>query len=102
MPAFETQRYQSSTVPRTKAELINGLDLGEIFTFRYHDWPKGHGPTDYSAWRTATVPYQVSLEYIYFFPGTFHKINIFFQVKWQPDYEPYMVYILNLNIFEYI
>lgn len=33
-------------------------------------WPKGHAPTDYAKWRTATVPYRVS---------------------WQPDFEPYVV-----------
>lgn len=33
-------------------------------------WPKGHAPTDYAKWRTATVPYRVA---------------------WQPDFEPYVV-----------
>lgn len=37
---------------------------------RYHVWPKGHAPTDYAKWRTATVPYRVA---------------------WQPDFEPYVV-----------
>ena len=58
VPAFESLRYQAS-VPRTKAELMAGLDQGDLFTFRYHDWPKGHKPTNYAAWRTATKPYKV-------------------------------------------
>lgn len=33
-------------------------------------WPKGHAPTDYAKWRTATVSYRVA---------------------WQPDFEPYIV-----------
>lgn len=33
-------------------------------------WPKGHAPTDYAKWRTATVSYRVA---------------------WQPDFEPYVV-----------
>lgn len=33
-------------------------------------WPKGHAPTDYAKWRTATTPYRVD---------------------WEPDFEPYVV-----------
>lgn len=33
VPAFETQRYRLS-FPRSKAELLNRLDMGELFTFR--------------------------------------------------------------------
>lgn len=44
--------------------------LISISPHRYHVWPKGHAPTDYAKWRTATVPYRVA---------------------WQPDFEPYVV-----------
>lgn len=33
-------------------------------------WPKGHAPTDYAKWRTATTAYRVD---------------------WEPDFEPYVV-----------
>ncbi|XP_043233397.1 LARGE xylosyl- and glucuronyltransferase 1-like isoform X2 [Amphibalanus amphitrite] len=69
VPAFETQRYRL-TFPESKAELLNMLDMGDLFTFRYHVWAKGHAPTDFGKWRTATTPYTV---------------------KWESDFEPYVV-----------
>nr|XP_042705144.1 LARGE xylosyl- and glucuronyltransferase 2 isoform X5 [Chrysemys picta bellii] len=69
VPAFETLRYRLA-FPKSKAELLSMLDMGSLYTFRYHVWPKGHAPTDYAKWRTATVPYRV---------------------EWQPDFEPYVV-----------
>ncbi|XP_037086454.1 LARGE xylosyl- and glucuronyltransferase 1-like [Pollicipes pollicipes] len=69
VPAFETQRYRLS-FPGSKAELLSMLDMGDLFTFRYHVWSKGHAPTDYGKWRTATTPYPV---------------------KWEADFEPYVV-----------
>lgn len=59
VPAFETQRYKSSQFPSTKAELVKKLDLGEIFTFRFHDWPAGHAGTNFVKWRTSTTPYNI-------------------------------------------
>ena len=70
VPAFETQRYKSSHFPTTKAELVKKLDLGEIFTFRYHDWPAGHSATNFVKWRSSTTPYTV---------------------RWKRDFEPYIV-----------
>ncbi|XP_027743193.1 LARGE xylosyl- and glucuronyltransferase 2 isoform X2 [Empidonax traillii] len=69
VPAFETLHYRL-TFPKSKAELLSMLDMGSLYTFRYHVWPKGHAPTDYAKWRTATTPYRVA---------------------WQPDFEPYVV-----------
>ncbi|XP_062973528.1 xylosyl- and glucuronyltransferase LARGE2 isoform X2 [Elgaria multicarinata webbii] len=69
VPAFETLHYRL-TFPKSKAELLSMLDMGSLYTFRYHVWPQGHAPTDYAKWRTATVPYQV---------------------EWQPHFEPYVV-----------
>ncbi|XP_075738255.1 xylosyl- and glucuronyltransferase LARGE2s isoform X2 [Rhipicephalus microplus] len=69
VPAFETQRYRLS-FPKTKAELLSMLDMGTLFTFRYHVWQKGHAPTNYAKWRTATTPYLVN---------------------WEPNFEPYVV-----------
>lgn len=69
VPAFETLHYRL-TFPKSKAELLTMLDMGSLYTFRYHVWPQGHAPTDYAKWRTATVPYQVD---------------------WQPHFEPYVV-----------
>ncbi|XP_060903500.1 xylosyl- and glucuronyltransferase LARGE2s [Labrus mixtus] len=67
--AFETLRYRLS-YPKSKAELLSMLDMGTLYTFRYHVWPKGHAPTNYAKWRTATTPYKV---------------------EWEPDFEPYVV-----------
>lgn len=69
VPAFETLRYRLS-FPKSKAELLSMLDIGTLYTFRYHVWPKGHAPTNYAKWRTATTPYKV---------------------EWESDFEPYVV-----------
>ncbi|XP_046458581.1 LARGE xylosyl- and glucuronyltransferase 2-like [Daphnia pulex] len=69
VPAFESQRYQTK-VPRTKAEVIAALDMGDLLTFRYHDWALGHAATNFPMWRTATIPYKI---------------------KWEPNFEPYVV-----------
>lgn len=69
VPAFETLRYRLS-FPKSKAELLSMLDMGSLYTFRYHVWTKGHAPTNYAKWRTATTPYKVD---------------------WEPDFEPYVV-----------
>ncbi|XP_077902251.1 xylosyl- and glucuronyltransferase LARGE2 isoform X4 [Ictidomys tridecemlineatus] len=69
VPAFETLRYRF-TFPSSKAELLALLDSGLLYTFRYHEWPQGHAPTDYARWREAQAPYRV---------------------QWAADYEPYVV-----------
>ncbi|XP_066107463.1 xylosyl- and glucuronyltransferase LARGE2 isoform X2 [Saccopteryx bilineata] len=69
VPAFETLRYHFS-FPSSKAELLALLDAGSLYTFRYHEWPRGHAPTDYARWREAQAPYRV---------------------QWAADYEPYVV-----------
>ncbi|XP_073514952.1 xylosyl- and glucuronyltransferase LARGE2 isoform X2 [Phyllobates terribilis] len=69
VPAFETLRYRLS-FPKSKAELLSMLDMGALYTFRYHVWEKGHAPTNYAKWRTATTSYRVD---------------------WAPNFEPYLV-----------
>ncbi|XP_015101609.1 xylosyl- and glucuronyltransferase LARGE2 isoform X2 [Vicugna pacos] len=69
VPAFETLHYRFS-FPTSKAELLALLDAGSLHTFRYHEWPRGHAPTDYAHWREAQEPYRV---------------------QWAADYEPYVV-----------
>nr|XP_040029292.1 LARGE xylosyl- and glucuronyltransferase 1 isoform X4 [Gasterosteus aculeatus aculeatus] len=69
VPAFETLRYRLS-YPKSKAELLSQLDMGTLFTFRYHVWTKGHAPTNFAKWRTATTPYRV---------------------QWEADFEPYVM-----------
>ncbi|XP_069327375.1 xylosyl- and glucuronyltransferase LARGE2 [Eulemur rufifrons] len=69
VPAFETLHYRFS-FPTSKAELLALLDAGALHTFRYHEWPQGHAPTDYTRWREAEAPYRV---------------------QWAADYEPYVV-----------
>jgi glycosyltransferase-like protein LARGE len=60
VPAFETLRYKLS-IPKTKAELLSKMRAGLFYTFRYHEWPKGHAPTNYAKWRTAIKPYKVKM-----------------------------------------
>lgn len=69
VPAFETLHYRAR-FPSSKAELLALLDSGELYTFRFHEWPRGHAPTDYARWREARAPYRV---------------------QWAADYEPYVV-----------
>ncbi|XP_036883962.1 LARGE xylosyl- and glucuronyltransferase 2 isoform X3 [Sturnira hondurensis] len=69
VPVFETLHYHFS-FPSSKAELLALLDAGSLYTFRYHEWPRGHEPTDYARWREAQAPYRV---------------------QWAADYEPYVV-----------
>ncbi|CAC5385785.1 LARGE [Mytilus coruscus] len=69
VPAFETQRYRID-FPKSKAELLSQLDMGDLFTFRFHVWPKGHAQTNYAKWRISTQPYKV---------------------EWNHDFEPYIV-----------
>ncbi|XKL67023.1 hypothetical protein PGB90_010443 [Kerria lacca] len=78
IPAFETQRYRTS-IPQKKSEILNMLDMGTLFTFRYHVWPKGHSPTNYAKWRVSTTPYKVA---------------------WQPDYEPYVVIKKDIPLYD--
>lgn len=59
VPAFESLRYRLN-FPESKADLLKMLDVGELFTFRFHVWAKGHSATDYPKWRSATTPYKVS------------------------------------------
>lgn len=69
VPAFETLRYRLE-FPENKAQLLQLLAKGDVFTFRYHEWPQGHAPTNYDHWKTTDMPYKVN---------------------WAPDYEPYVV-----------
>ncbi|XP_032139364.1 LARGE xylosyl- and glucuronyltransferase 2 isoform X2 [Sapajus apella] len=69
VPAFETLHYRFS-FPPSKVELLALLDAGALYTFRYHEWPRGHAPTDYARWREAQAPYGV---------------------QWVANYEPYVV-----------
>ncbi|XP_071099912.1 xylosyl- and glucuronyltransferase LARGE1-like [Haliotis cracherodii] len=78
VPAFETQRYRL-TFPKSKAELLTMLDMGTLFTFRFHVWPQGHAPTNFAKWRTATTPYTVS---------------------WESDFEPYVVVRKDVPLYD--
>lgn len=60
VPAFESLRYRLN-FPESKADLLKMLDVGELFTFRFHVWAKGHSATDYPKWRSATTPYKVKV-----------------------------------------
>ena len=51
-------------------ELLSYLNHGILYTFRYHVWSQGHAATNFTFYRNATEPYEVS---------------------WEPDFEPYIV-----------
>ncbi|KAI8781242.1 xylosyl- and glucuronyltransferase LARGE1-like [Biomphalaria glabrata] len=78
VPAFETQRYRLQ-FPKSKTELLSMLDMGTLFTFRYHVWPKGHESTNFAKWRTATTPYTV---------------------RWALDFEPYVVVAKDIPLYD--
>lgn len=78
VPAFETLHYKLD-FPKTKAQLLSQWDLGSIFTFRHHEWSKGHAATNYAKWRTATTPYTI---------------------QWEEDFEPYIVVRNNISRYD--
>lgn len=45
-------------------------NIHSVIPLRYHVWEKGHAPTNYAKWRTATTSYRVD---------------------WAPNFEPYVV-----------
>lgn len=57
-----------STQITVKKHLSNNSFL--FSPFRYHVWTKGHAPTNFAKWRTATTPYRV---------------------QWEADFEPYVM-----------
>ncbi|XP_071965746.1 xylosyl- and glucuronyltransferase LARGE1-like [Antedon mediterranea] len=69
VPAFETLHYRIN-FPKSKTDLLHMLDMGSLFTFRYHVWQKGHAPTNFPKWRISTMPYKI---------------------QWDTDFEPYIV-----------
>eukprot|EP00095_Tigriopus_kingsejongensis_P005592 snap_masked-scaffold12_size759060-processed-gene-6.2 protein:Tk05592 transcript:snap_masked-scaffold12_size759060-processed-gene-6.2-mRNA-1 annotation:"glycosyltransferase-like protein large2" len=79
VPAFETLRYRLDQFPRSKAEVLDLLDLGTLLTFRYHVWTKGHRATNFGKWRTATKP---------------------FKANWEPNFEPYVVVPRNVSRYD--
>ena len=46
------------------------LSVSLSLSLRYHVWTKGHAPTNFAKWRTATTPYRV---------------------QWEADFEPYVM-----------
>ncbi|KAJ8950879.1 hypothetical protein NQ318_011177 [Aromia moschata] len=77
VPAFEIQKY-GSLIPRNKKQLLKGLRNKSVVPFLSSIWSSGHAPTNYEKWKTAEEPYQV---------------------KWEPDYEPYV--IVRSDVVEY-
>ena len=69
VPAFETHLYRLD-FPQNKTGLLKMLGNQFIQPFRYHEWAKGHAPTNYEHWRTTSVPYRIN---------------------WAPDFEPYVM-----------
>lgn len=69
VPAFETFLYRVD-FPQNKSQLLDMISKGKISSFRADVWSKGHRATDFERWCTAIAPYRV---------------------KWQEDYEPYVV-----------
>lgn len=38
---------------------LSSVLLNFYLCFRHHEWSKGHAPTNYAKWRSATTPYTV-------------------------------------------
>lgn len=68
VPAFEIQKYDTK-IPRTKGQLLS-MWQKKVRPFLSSVWTPGHSPTDFEKWKNAVDPYKV---------------------KWQPDFEPYVV-----------
>ncbi|XP_062512933.1 xylosyl- and glucuronyltransferase LARGE2s-like [Corticium candelabrum] len=78
VPAFETLRYRLA-FPKSKSQVLSMLDQGLLYTFREHVWTRGHAPTNFARWRTATTPYRV---------------------HWERDFEPYVVVQSNVSRYD--
>ena len=79
VPAFETHLYNFD-FPPNKTSLIKMLESQFLHTFRHHEWPKGHAPTNYDHWITASIPYHV---------------------HWEPDFEPYVMVSISKTLPKY-
>ncbi|CAH1103883.1 unnamed protein product [Psylliodes chrysocephalus] len=69
VPAFEIQKFVNQ-LPTDKKRILDGLNDKSIIPFLSMIWAPGHTPTMYNTWRNSTKPYKV---------------------KWEVDYEPYIV-----------
>nr|VZI46218.1 unnamed protein product [Spirometra erinaceieuropaei] len=69
IPAFETF-YTQFLFPANKTELLNQISTGVVKPFRIDLWPAGHQATNYAHWYKSSIPYEV---------------------KWEADFEPYVV-----------
>ena len=78
VPAFETFLYRAD-FPQNKSQLLDMISRGKVSSFRADVWSKGHRATDFEHWRIATEPYRV---------------------KWQEDYEPYVVVRSNVTPYD--
>lgn len=78
VPAFETQMYNSK-IPRTKKQLLKMWETQSVKPFLENVWTPGHAPTDFQKWKSATEPYIV---------------------KWQPDFEPYVVVSSDVVLYD--
>lgn len=77
IPAFEIQSY-GNLIPRNKKQVLKGLKNKSVIPFLSNVWSLGHAPTNYEKWKAAEEPYTV---------------------KWEPDYEPYVV--VRRDVVEY-
>ena len=64
IPAFETHKIDFD-IPRNKSEMLKCLTLNQVWQFHKHYFPPGHGPTNYTKWKTATKPYYIKFKDMY-------------------------------------
>ena len=69
IPAFETGNHKFK-IPFTKAAMVKLFVKHMVHQFHHKKFYAGHGPTNYTKYKTATKPYSVS---------------------WKNDYEPFYV-----------
>ncbi|TNN29900.1 Glycosyltransferase-like protein LARGE1 [Liparis tanakae] len=71
LPMYGLYEYlRKSVVQLDMANAKKALVVPAFETLRYHVWTKGHAPTNFAKWRTATTPYRV---------------------QWESDFEPYVM-----------
>lgn len=70
IPSGDQESIPVEDLPRTKENLIKDLSEGWIQPFHLESWPRGHSPTNFGKWYSASKPYGII---------------------WEPRFEPYVI-----------
>lgn len=64
IPAFSSD-LPPADLPKTKPQLLEALETGDVKMVNEGPCPKCHGPTNYNFWKTAMKPYNINYQWIY-------------------------------------